>query len=111
MVVGTHAPATRGPLNQDRGIALVSLEVPCKMKEPIIDLETAAKTKHTQSIQLLTIGEVAEALQCSERAVWGWTNTGELAVVCLGRSRRYRPEDVQEFIAKHLGSGIAPKKA
>ncbi len=48
--------------------------------------------------KLLTVDEVAEALQCSPRAVAAWTASGELASVKLGRLRRYRPEDVEAFI-------------
>ena len=75
----------------------------------MVDLKMAEKTEQSQRIGLLTIREVAEALQCSERAVWGWTKDGELPVVRFGRVRRYRPEDVKEFVAKHL-SRRTPQK-
>ena len=77
----------------------------------MVDPKTAERIEQSQGIRLLTIREVAEALQCSERAVWGWTKAGKLSVVCLGRSRRYRPGDVQHFIAEHTDTGTTLKNA
>ena len=76
-------------------------------KERIVNVQTMTETDHLQGGQLLTIREVAKKLRCSERTVWSWTKTGELPVICLGRSRRYREEDVQAFIIKHRSTEVA----
>ena len=52
-------------------------------------------------VKLLTARQVADALQCSERSVWGWTKDSDLPAVRLGRLVRYRVEDVEAFIARH----------
>ena len=54
-----------------------------------------------EGVKLLTARQVADALQCSERSVWGWTKNGGLPAVRLGRLVRYRVEDVEAFIARH----------
>ncbi len=54
-----------------------------------------------EGVKLLTGRQVADALQCSERSVWGRTKDGNLPAVRLGRLVRYRTEDVEAFIAKH----------
>jgi excisionase family DNA binding protein len=56
-----------------------------------------------EGVKLLTSRQVAVALQCSERLVWGWTKDGDLPAVRLGRLVRYRIDDVEEFIARHQG--------
>jgi len=53
-------------------------------------------------LKLLTVDEVAKALQCSPRAVAEWTASGELVSVKLGHLRRYRPEDVEAFVQGHV---------
>ena len=61
-------------------------------------------TTHDAPPKLLNVKEVAEALQCSPRAVAAWTASGELVSVKLGRLRRYRPEDVEAFIQRNLST-------
>ena len=46
---------------------------------------------------LLTVRDAAIALAISERKLWTLTKSGEMPVVRLGRSVRYRPEDLREF--------------
>jgi len=64
-------------------------------------------------LKLLTVNEVARALRCSPRSVAAWTASGDLASVKLGRLRRYRSEDVEDFIRRNLsravpGPGVSP---
>ncbi len=56
--------------------------------------------------RLLTVNEVADMLRCSPRIVAAWTASGDLASVKLGRLRRYRVADVEDFIRRNL-SGTA----
>ncbi len=57
-----------------------------------------SETVASEAYKLMTVAEVADILQCSERAVAAWRASGELGSVKMGRLRRYRPEDVEEFI-------------
>ena len=47
---------------------------------------------------LLTSRQAAEALQISERKLWGMKASGEIPHVLLGRSVRYDPRDLQRCI-------------
>lgn len=49
---------------------------------------------------LLTRAEVAERLQVTVRTLERWEDDGVLTPIRLGRNVRYRPEDVEAFIAK-----------
>ena len=48
--------------------------------------------------RLLTIPQVADVLQLSERQVRRLTATGQLAIVSLGKAVRVRPADLEAFI-------------
>ena len=53
-------------------------------------------------VRLLTVAEVAAALQISERAVRRWIAEGRLPAVHLGRAVRIRPVDLAQLIATGL---------
>lgn len=50
---------------------------------------------------LLNSAEAAAALSICQRKLWELKNRGEIKSVTIGRSVRYRPEDLQEFIAQN----------
>lgn len=56
--------------------------------------------------RLLAVKDVAAMLNCSPRSVAAWTASGELASVKLGGLRRYRLEDVEEFIKRNLCKAV-----
>jgi excisionase family DNA binding protein len=49
--------------------------------------------------------EAASMLGISSRKLWALTNSGEIPAVRFGRSVRYRPVDLQEWLDRHLSSG------
>jgi excisionase family DNA binding protein len=49
-------------------------------------------------LRLLTVEQVAERLQISERSVWRWITEDVLPVVRLGRAVRVRPADLRRLI-------------
>ncbi len=58
--------------------------------------------------KLYSVKEAAAYLSLSQRTVWEMTAPrGELAVVKLGRSVRYRPEDLEAFVAARIVGGAA----
>lgn len=58
--------------------------------------------------KLYSVKEAAAYMGVSQRTVWEWTAPrGDLPVVKLGRSRRYRPEDLQAFVAARIVGGAA----
>tara|TARA_B100000676_G_C17657747_1_gene619854 strand:- start:304 stop:507 length:204 start_codon:yes stop_codon:yes gene_type:complete len=54
---------------------------------------------------LLTPRQAAEALQISERKLWGMKAAGEIPHVLLGRSVRYDPQDLQRCIDERKKGG------
>ena len=54
---------------------------------------------------LLTPRQAAEALQISERKLWGMKASGEIPHVLLGRSVRYDPRDLQRCIDERKKEG------
>ena len=54
---------------------------------------------------LLTVRQAAEALQISERKLWGMKAAGEIPHVLLGRSVRYDPQDLQRCIDERKKGG------
>ena len=48
---------------------------------------------------VLTIEEVAEVLRCSEPTVERYVRSHDLDAIHIGRQRRFRAEDVMEFVA------------
>ena len=54
---------------------------------------------------LLTPRQAAEALQISERKLWGMKASGEIPHVLLGRSVRYPLADLQRWIDERKNGG------
>ena len=54
--------------------------------------------KNPDDVRLLTIPDVAERCQVSEKTVRRWIVAGELAAYLLGRQWRIDPEDLQNFL-------------
>lgn len=49
---------------------------------------------------LLTVGEVAELLRVSERAIWKWSASGQIPRPAkIGRAARWRASDLSAFVA------------
>ncbi len=48
---------------------------------------------------VMTTDEVAELLRCSPRSVARYVFSHQLAAIQIGRERRFRAEDVLEFVA------------
>ena len=57
--------------------------------------------------RLLTVREAAELLKLGPRCLYEKIRSGALPAVTLGRTRRIRAEDLQDFIARNL-SGRTP---
>ena len=50
---------------------------------------------------LLKIDQAAEMLAIQPKTVMSWTRKGLLPAIKVGRTTRYRPEDVQHLIDRH----------
>ena len=50
---------------------------------------------------LLKIDQAAEMLAIQPKTVMSWTRKGLLPAIKIGRTTRYRPEDVQHLIDQH----------
>jgi len=48
---------------------------------------------------VLTTTEVAEVLRCSEATIERYVHAHKLDAILIGRERRFRAEDVLEFVA------------
>jgi excisionase family DNA binding protein len=48
---------------------------------------------------VMTIQEVAEVLRCSEATIERYVHSHELAAIKIGRERRFRADDVLDFVA------------
>ena len=51
---------------------------------------------------LLTEDEAARALAISPRALWQLRHDGDVPFVALGRSIRYRPSDLETWVAEQV---------
>ena len=63
------------------------------------------KTTTARNPMLLTPREAAETLAISPRTLWTRTNCGELPCVRIGRSVRYRPESLRDWLAEREQTG------
>ena len=54
------------------------------------------------STSLLTASQVAKRLNVSRSHVYNLMNMGEIPTVCIGGSRRVRPEDLEWFIRSNV---------
>ena len=73
-----------------------------------------AKANHWKGIEmslptdrdpmLLTVGEVAALLRCSQRSVWAWSSSGKLpAPVTIGwRSKRWLRREIDDWLMKKI---------
>ncbi len=59
---------------------------------------------------LMTRREVAEVLALAEYTVKEKTLRGDIPSVKMGRSVRYRPQDVYRYIAEHTRGGPRPPR-
>jgi excisionase family DNA binding protein len=50
---------------------------------------------------LLSVNEAAKRLSVSPRTLWTLTNTGEIPSVRIGKSVRYEPSDLRDYIARN----------
>ena len=48
---------------------------------------------------VMTTAEVAKLLRCSEATIERYVRSHDLATIHIGRERRFRAEDVLEFVA------------
>ena len=69
-----------------------------KLPKMVIEL----KAERNPPTRLLTVTDVASALQVSERAVRRWIAEGRLPAVHFGRAVRIRPADLAQVIAAGL---------
>ena len=67
-----------------------------------------SQTVPASAYRLLAVKEVADILNCSPRSVAAWTASGQLGSVKLGGLRRYRIEDVEDFIKRNLSKASLP---
>jgi excisionase family DNA binding protein len=51
---------------------------------------------------LVTAGEVARILSIHPKTVYAWADRGEIPVVRLGRTVRFRRKDVDQLVADRL---------
>ena len=59
---------------------------------------------------ILTTKEVATILRCSEPTVIRYVHTHELRAVNIGRERRFRREDLMDFVNRRPATnGMEPK--
>lgn len=56
----------------------------------------------TQSTNLLKAKDVAAILNISRAMAYRLMQVGEIRTVCIGTSRRVRPEDLQQYIQDNL---------
>lgn len=62
--------------------------------------------KHDVDLRrLLTAAQAAEVLSISTRKLWELTNCGEIPSLRIGRSVRYRPEQIQAWLDRLQGEG------
>ncbi len=60
------------------------------------------RAKHPEPQKLLSPAEAANFLAVSERTLWSWTNEGRVACVKIDRTKRYRMQDLTNFIDANL---------
>ena len=74
----------------------------------IIDAPRSNRKEWTSSPperKLLTVREAAKLLQVSERSLYNFTQRGDLTAVRMGRSVRYDPADLWQFVETSKVSG------
>ena len=58
------------------------------------------------SQQLLNAAQVAERLNVSKPLVYKLMQTGEITCVRINKSRRVRPEDLEDYIKSNLSNSV-----
>ena len=59
----------------------------------------------TQSRPLLTVYDVAERARVTPRTVWRWEKEGRISAVRIGRTVRFRAEDVETLLELDEAAG------
>lgn len=59
---------------------------------------------------ILTLDEVAAVLRCPAGTVERYVHAHELVAVKIGRERRFRADDVLDFIASRPSTAISQKR-
>ena len=65
----------------------------------------AAAPQADMAHRLMTVGDVAEWLQCSRQAVYCWAELGYLSHIKIGRLVRFTREDVLAFVESGRRAG------
>ncbi len=65
------------------------------------------QSSSSNSALLLTPKQAADALAISPRKLWGLTASGHICAVRIGRSVRYDPLDLREYIDAQKQGGNA----
>lgn len=60
---------------------------------------------------LFTVGEVAQALRCSEQFVYTETTRGNMGFVAIGNRKAISLQDVTQYIARHRVAPVWEGKA
>lgn len=63
---------------------------------------------HTAPSRLLTLQDAADLMNVSSRFVRAAAHEGLITTVRLGRLVRFRPEDVEAYLARHSVPADAP---
>jgi len=58
-------------------------------------------TKEESKSKYLSLEEIAQQLNVSERTVYRWVRSGDMRAFRLGHVTRVTPEDFQKFIEKY----------
>jgi excisionase family DNA binding protein len=67
-------------------------------------MQTKSENKPAVAVieDLYEMRQVAQILRCSPKTIYRLISSGRLGAVRWGRSYRFRPEDVQEFVRGSL---------
>lgn len=59
---------------------------------------------------LLSINQVAQLLQLSQRTVWAWAKAGKLPVIRFGRALRFPKKALERWVEEQVGN-VSGKEA
>ena len=60
-----------------------------------------------ESLALLTVPDVCQILRRSRWSIYGDVRRGHLIAVRIGRDLRFRPADIEAFLAAHTTTGTS----
>jgi putative molybdopterin biosynthesis protein len=63
------------------------------------------KTGHGGPKEFYTVAQLAELLQLTEMTIYRMVNRGELPHYKIGRVKRFRSSDVEQFLESHRQTG------